>query len=300
MSDPVSATSKRMDCVQTGLVGKGILRSGSPWLHEQEAAAQGLRLCYTLFDFSARNWEDDELGALLQSAARIGFAGLNVTYPFKQAVIPLLDELDEAAAKVGAVNTVAFTDRGWIGCNTDMTGFATSFAAGLDGADCSAALQIGCGGAGAATAHAMLSLIGIETLWLYDADADRAARLHDLLAQAYGAARVALADDPAVTARHVAGLVNATPMGMVKFPGMPLPDAAIEQRHWVADIVYFPLETEFLIAARRKGCRVLDGSGMAINQAAEAFEIFTGHRADRPRMLASFAEFSRTSAKPVV
>ncbi len=297
MSDPVTGTSDRDGRVLVGLVGKGILESGSPWLHEQEGAAQGLQLSYELFDFTARNLLDDELAAVLESSAQLGFAGLNVTYPFKQAVIPLLHALDASASKVGAVNTVAFTPSGWIGSNTDMTGFATSFGAGLDGVDCSSALQIGCGGAGAATAHALLSLTGIGKLWLHDADPVRAGRLIDQLALAYGADRVGLANDVSATARIVAGLVNATPMGMAKFPGIPLPAAAIEARHWVADIVYFPLQTEFLRTARAKGCRVLDGSGMAVHQAAEAFEIFTQHKADRQRMLASFTDFTRTAAK---
>lgn len=297
MSDPVTATSECKAQVLVGLVGKGILASGSPWLHEQEGAAQGLQLRYELFDFTARNLPDDALGTVLKEAAQGGFAGLNVTYPFKQAVIPLLDELDASASKVGAVNTVAFTPRGWIGSNTDMTGFAASFLSGLGDVDRASALQVGCGGAGAATAHAMLSLIGVGKLWLHDADPQRAERLLGQLAAVYGADRVALTQDPVATAQTVAGLVNATPMGMAKFPGMPLPAAAIEQRHWVADIVYFPLETEFLRTARAKGCRVLDGSGMAVHQAAEAFEIFTQQRADRQRMLASFTDFTRTAAK---
>lgn len=300
MPDLVTDTSEREAQVQVGLVGKGILASGSPWLHEQEGAAQGLRLRYDLFDFTARNLPDDDLGAVMKAAAQDGFAGLNVTYPFKQAVIELLDEIDASASQVGAVNTVAFTAQGWIGSNTDMTGFATSFLSGLGDVDRASALQIGCGGAGAATAHAMLSLVGIGKLWLLDADPERALRLSEQLAAVYGSDRVALASDPASIAQDVAGLVNATPMGMAKFPGMPLPATAIEQRHWVADIVYFPLETEFLHSARVKGCRLLDGSGMAVHQAAEAFEIFTQHKADRQRMLASFTDFTRTAAKLTV
>ena len=117
------------------------------------------------------------------------------------------------------------------------------------------------------------------------------------LTQIYGAARVVVGADAARAAAAADGLVNATPMGMDKFPGLPLPASAIEPRHWVAEIVYFPLVTEFLAEARRKGCRTLDGGGMAVHQAAEAFEIFTGKSANRQRMQASFTAFAAERSK---
>ena len=80
-------------------------------------------------------------------------------------------------------------------------------------------------------------------------------------------------------------------MGMVGSPQPPFDISRLTPRHWVADIVYFPLETQLLRAARSRGCRTLDGSGMVVYQAAAAFEIFTGRRADRPRMLRSFIEY---------
>lgn len=297
MTNPPPATGIGPDRVMVGLAGRGILQSRTPWMHEQEADAQGLRMVYALFDFTDRGWADWELAPLLDAAQRLGFAGLNITFPFKQTVIGTLDELDEAAASVGAVNTVSFRSGRRIGSNTDMTGFAEGFRAGLAGADLASVLQIGCGGAGAATANAMLGPLGVEQVVLFDADYARAASLRDQLARTHGAHRVVLCDDAAAGAAMSAGIVNATPMGMAKFPGMPLPAAAIEARHWVADIVYFPLETELLAAARRKGCRTLDGSGMAMHQAAEAFEIFTGLKADRARMAASFAAFTAPPAE---
>lgn len=279
-----------------GLAGRGILQSRTPWMHEHEADAQGLRLIYALFDFTDRVWADWELATLLDATQRLGFAGLNITFPFKQTVIGMLDGLDDAADSVGAVNTISFRDGRRIGSNTDVTGYAAGFRAGLAGADLSCALQIGCGGAGAATAHAMLGDLGVERLTLYDADRARAAALGQQLAQRYGGDRVAVTADVALAAADATGIVNATPVGMAKFPGMPLPEEALEARHWVSDIVYFPLETRLLAAARRKGCRTLDGRGMAVNQAADAFGIFTGRTADRERMAASFAAFATQPA----
>lgn len=275
--------------ILTGLVGRGILASRSPWLHECEADAQGLRLVYSLFDFSDRSWQDDALPQLLDAVQLIGFSGINVTFPFKQAILPLLDDLSDGARQIGAVNTVSFVGGRRVGHNTDVTGFAAGFRTGLPGAATDLVLQLGCGGAGSATAHALLADLGVRQLALFDSDAERLAALCEQLTKRFGGDRVVLCSDPAACAARADGLINATPVGMAKFPGLPLPAAAIAPRHWVADIVYFPLETELLAEARRKGCRTLDGSGMAVGQAVEAFEIFTGQAADRRRMLASFA-----------
>ena len=281
--------------VLTGLAGRGISQSRTPWMHEQEGDAQGLQLSYELFDFTARGWTDDHLPKLLDDVQAGGFAGINVTLPFKQAVIPHLDSLSESAGRIGAVNTVAFTGGRRIGHNTDVTGFGESLRAGLAGLDRSCVLQLGCGGAGAATAHALLG-DGVERLLLSDVDVVRAADLTGHLNEIYGSGRAAVATDPAQAAALAVGLVNASPMGMDKFPGLPIAEAAIEPRHWVADIVYFPLETAFLRAARAKGCRALDGSGMAIRQAAAAFEIFTGLKPNLLRMTDSFAAFTAPGA----
>ena len=283
----------------TGLIGSGILASRSPWLHEQEAEAQGIRLLYTMFDFAHRGWDEDRLPALLQALQLVGFAGVNVTYPFKQAIIPLLDELSDEAAAIGAVNTVAFRGDLAIGYNTDMLGFAIGMQQGLPHARVERVLQLGCGGAGAAVAHALLARLAVGTLVLHDVARDRAERLAALLAERYGADRVFLADDPVTQAASCNGIVNASPVGMAKFPGLPLPADAIESRHWVADIVYFPLETDLLREARMKGCATLDGSRMVVHQAAEAFRIMTGRPADADRMMQSFASFAGTLPRAV-
>ena len=282
--------------ILTGLVGRGIVRSRSPWLHEQEGDAQGLRLAYSLFDFTDRGWGDDRLADMIAAAQLLGFAGLNITFPFKQAVIPLLDELSDGARAIGAVNTVAFRGGKRIGYNTDVTGFATSFKAGLPDVARGCVLQLGCGGAGSATAQALLADIGAEHLVLYDTDQARAEALATQLAAQHGAGRVSVTSDAAGAAASADGIVNATPIGMAKFPGLPIAAEAIQSSHWVAEIVYFPLETALLAAARAKGCRTVDGMGMAVKQAADAFGIFTGLPADNARMMASFAKFDTVPA----
>ncbi|HWU04041.1 MAG TPA: shikimate dehydrogenase, partial [Novosphingobium sp.] len=220
--------------VLVGLVGRGITESRTPWMHECEGDAQGLRLLYALFDFSDRGWGDERLPELLDAVQQVGFAGLNVTFPFKQAIIPYLDELSDGAKAIGAVNTIAFRDGRRIGYNTDVSGFADAFLAGLGDVKRERVLQVGCGGAGSATAHAMLSAIGAGHLALFDTDPARAEALRAQLAATYGEARVSITTDVAASAASADGILNATPIGMAKFPGMPIAASAIEARHWVS------------------------------------------------------------------
>ncbi len=288
-----SANPRQIDQAKilTGLAGREILASRSPWLHEQEAAAQGLDLEYTLFDFAAREWDEGHLPLLLEEVEALGYAGLNITYPFKQAIIPLLDELSTDAHQVGAVNTVSFANGRRTGFNTDVTGFAESFRTGLQGAERQHVVQIGAGGAGSATAHALLSE-EVGRVTIFDTDLRRASQLVEQLQAEFGKDRAAAGADIAQVMTTADGILNATPMGMAKHPGSPVSLDLICPKHWVADIVYFPLETQLLRSAREKGCRILDGSGMVTNQAATAFAIFTGLPADRDRMRENFAKFT--------
>lgn len=275
----------------TGLVGQNILASRSPWLHEQEAEAQGLRLTYVLFDFAARQWSPSDLPRLLDAAQLVGFSGVNITHPFKQDVIPLLDDLAPSARKVGAVNTVQFIDGKRIGHNTDVTGFGESVRRGLPGAALGRVVQFGAGGGGAATSHALLDL-GARELVLVDADVARREKLTSQLAAEFPSAVLTQTDDGNAFVATADGIVNATPVGMAAYPGTPFDTSLLQPSQWVADIVYFPLETQLLMDAKARGCATLAGSGMAVFQAADAFDIFTGKTADRARMLQSFDAFA--------
>jgi shikimate dehydrogenase len=275
--------------IRTGLIGREIQASRSPWLHEQEARALGVPLVYTLVDFAAQGWDEADLPRALDALAAARFAGVNVTHPYKQAIISHLDGLAPSATRVGAVNTVQFAGGKRIGHNTDMLGFAESMKLGLSDAATDRVVQLGAGGAGSATAHALLTL-GAKQIVLIDSDTTKRSALATTLRNDYGGDRVVESDDIETALATADGLVNATPVGMVGHPGLPIPASLIDPRLWIADIVYFPLETELLALARAKGCRTLDGSGMVVQQAAAAFDIFTGENADRARMLASFRE----------
>lgn len=276
--------------IRTGLIGREIHASRSPWLHEQEARALDLPLTYSLVDFAVQGWGPAELPHVLNALAAAGFAGVNVTHPYKQAITTHLDSLAPSAARVGAVNTVLFHEGKRIGHNTDMLGFAESMRQGLNDVAMDRIVQLGAGGAGSATAHALFTL-GAEQIILIDSDAAKRGKLAAALRDEYGTQRAVEGEDVKAALADADGLVNATPVGMVGYPGLPVPAHLIEPHLWVADIVYFPLETDLLALARSRGCRTLDGSGMVVQQAAAAFEIFTGAIADRARMLESFRGF---------
>ena len=273
--------------VLAGLIGAGIQASRTPALHEQEGDAQGMRYLYRLIDLDALKLDSGALADLLVAAERMNFTGLNITFPCKQAIIPLLDELSPEARGIGAVNTVVLKDGKRIGHNTDCLGFAEGFRRGLGDVARKRVVQMGAGGAGAAVAHALL-LEGVETLSIFDVEVSRAEALANNLNQHFGAGRVRAGHDLPTAMAEADGLVNTTPMGMAKLPGMPVPVELLRSALWVAEIVYFPLETELLRNARAIGCRTLDGGNMAVFQAVKAFELFSGVAPDAQRMLAHF------------
>ncbi|UES39324.1 shikimate dehydrogenase [Roseibium aggregatum] len=277
--------------VLAGLIGRGIARSRTPEMHMAEAAAQSLRGVYRIIDVDTLPEDEQNLKAIVHAAEVTGFNGLNVTYPFKMEVIPLLDQLSPNAAAVGSVNTIVFRDGKRIGHNTDLWGFAESFRQNMIGVSLKTVLLIGAGGAGVAVAHALADC-GVQHLKIFDVDTVRV----EQLARQVRSNRQGLTVEPVTTldaasCANLSGIVNASPVGMAKTPGTPFPLALLKPDMWVADIVYFPLETELLAGARRLGCRVLPGSGMAVFQAVRAFELFTGRRADPVRMKAAFDAF---------
>ncbi|MEZ0168227.1 shikimate dehydrogenase [Microvirga sp. TS319] len=274
--------------VLVGLVGTGIQASRTPRLHEQEGAEQGLRYVYKLIDLEMFGLDASALLDILKAARYFGFAGLNITHPCKQAIIPLLDDLSPDAAALGAVNTVVLKNGRSIGHNTDWWGFAESFRRELSDVRRSRVVQFGAGGAGAAVAHALLTL-GTGEVIVVDQDDGRAQRLVATLRERFGQSRAATGIPVADAMATADGMVNATPLGMAKYPGMAVPADLLRSDLWVADIVYFPLETELLAQARAHGCRTMSGGGMAVFQAVGAFRLFTGREPDATRMLQHFS-----------
>jgi len=275
--------------VLVGLVGNSIQASRTPGLHEREGAEQGLRYIYKLIDLEALGLDVGALPEILTAAQRFGFSGLNITHPCKQSVIQLLDELSPDAAALGAVNTIVLKDGRRVGHNTDWWGFAESFRRELADVRVGRIVQFGAGGAGAAVAHALLTL-GAGEITLIDTDEARARDLAAALCERFGGRRALLGSSVVDAMAAADGMVNTTPLGMAKYPGMAVPVDLLRPDHWIADIVYFPLETELLRQARLRGCRTMSGGGMAVFQAAGAFRLFTGLEPNTERMLRHFNE----------
>ena len=273
--------------VLLGLIGAGIQRSLSPALHEEEGRHHGLRVHYQLIDLDVARAGVEALPGLIAAARMMGFAGLNITYPCKQAVIPRLDELSPEAREMGAVNTVVCRDRRLTGHNTDGSGWSWGFRRALPRAKLDRVVVLGAGGAGSAVAHAALRL-GTGNLVIVDKDSARAVELARHLNDVHGAGRASASQDIAAALLGADGLIQATPVGMEKLPGMPLPERLLRPDLWVSEIVYVPLETELLKAARRIGCPTADGGHMNVGQASRAFELFTGLKADVDRMEGHF------------
>ena len=275
----------------TGLIGHGVGPSLTPEMHEREAERQGLRYVYKVIEQPDGAVDPAHLGRLLAAAVELGYDGLNVTHPVKQAMVPLVDETAPAVRAIGALNTIILRDGRTTGHNTDVTGFTRAFTDGLPDVDRDRVVLLGAGGAGTAVAHALVDL-GVRRLFVVDLDHERAARLAESVGG--GATEVEIVQPTAgwlrATVAMATGLINASPMGMAAHPGSPIPSELLRPELWVADIVYRPLHTTLLEDAAAAGCTVLTGAGMAVHQAADAFELITGRPADRAAMLRDFDE----------
>src|SRR4051794_16331029 len=288
MSKRGYAASKKL---LTGLIGAPIAHSASPAMHESAAEALGLRGHYQLIEVAGADAAG--LRMMLEGVRRLGFAGVNVTFPYKEAVVPLLDELAPGAAAMGAVNTVVAKDGRLTGHNTDTTGFARAVAPLLAPSG-NAVAVIGAGGVGKAIAFALASR-KVSDIRIFDTEKARAETLVSLLAPRGGARLAASVED---ALQGATGLVNGTPVGMLPNRGMPVPATLLHDKLWVADAVYSPLITPLLAAAQERGARIMTGRELAIYQAADAFELFTGLAPSTDAMGEAFDEVmaARSSA----
>jgi shikimate dehydrogenase len=267
------AQSSNREKFLTGLIGAPIAQSAAPAMHEQAADALGVRCHYQLIEVAGADAAG--LRALLDGVRRLGFAGVNVTFPYKEVVVPLLDEMSERARDIGAVNTVVVRDGRLIGHNTDTTGFERAIADLVAVSNRGAVALIGAGGVGKAIAFALASL-GVAGISIFDADQAKAERLAMQLRNRLQARVVAGIAD---ALQGAVGVVNATPVGMLPDRGLAVPEPLLNRDLWVADAVYTPLWTPLLTAAKARGARLMTGRELAIYQAADAFELFTGLKA---------------------
>lgn len=278
-----------------GLIGDGITASLSPPMHEREGREQGLLYLYRPVDVAALGFEgqagQDQVPALLAYGRRLGFNAFNITHPFKQSVMQHLDEVDDDAANLGAVNTVILRDGRAIGHNTDYSGYISGLRAALPDADLRSVVQLGAGGAGSAVAYALLR-DGAQELVLIDLDVQRATERAADLQRQFPESRVIARPHAELRDALAAatGFAHCTPVGMHLHPGMPVEADWLHPGLWVSDVVYLPVETELIRAARDRGCAVVDGGRMAVGQALDAFALITGRPADADRVRTHFLD----------
>ncbi len=260
-------------------------------MQEHEGLACRLNLTYRRIDAAVEQLTTADLPEVLHWVRRLGFDGINVTHPFKQAIIPLLDELTDDARDLGAVNTVLRRGERLIGANTDWSGYGQAFRRFLPEAVHDRVVLVGAGGAGSAVGYALLEQ-GAAHVSLVDVDAEQAEDCVSRLQRVFGTERITVGNDVAASLATAQGLVNATPVGMTGHPGMPVDSGLVRPDLWVSDVVYFPLETELITHARSQGCRVVPGGAMAVFQAVDAFRLFTGQEPDAERMVSYFKELT--------
>lgn len=276
----------------TGLLGAPIAHSASPAMHERAADALGVRCHYHLIEVADAG--RDALRAILDGVRRLGFAGINVTFPYKEAVVDLLDGLSPGARAIGAVNTVVARDGQLTGYNTDTTGFARAAKELVSHSDHGPVAVIGTGGVGKAIAFALADL-DVSDIRVFDTDI---AKADQLVAQLQGRQAIRRTATVEAALTGAVGLVNGTPIGMLPNRETPVPDALLHAGLWVADAVYSPLWTPLLNAAKAKGAQVMTGRDLAIYQAADAFELFTGMAPSAAEMGIAFDDIMRKRYPP--
>jgi len=263
-----------------GVIGYPLEQSLSPVFQQAALDHLGLDIVYEPWPTTA-----DGLATRLTGLRAPAVVGANVTIPHKQAVIPLLDELDYIAEKVGAVNTIVNLEGRLLGANTDVAGFlgALRFEAGFDAAD-RRAVVAGAGGAARAVVVALCE-VGAKAVTVINRTDSRAAELvADLLPGAGTTKLNALPDDGGSWAAALAEcdlLVNCTSVGSAETgeKDSPVPEGHLRSNMLVYDLIYRPSETPLMRSARARGCRVLGGLPMLVYQGAASFEIWTGREA---------------------
>ncbi|PWW00329.1 shikimate dehydrogenase [Hoeflea marina] len=268
--------------LRLGLIGGNIRASRSPALHRAAGRLAGLDTSYDLLI-------PDEMGLsfeqVLADCSAAGYRGVNVTYPFKERVVPLLRICDPLIAALRAVNTVVFETHGMVGHNTDYSGFISAYRDRFGAAAPGKVVLVGAGGVGRAIAFGLVKL-GAAELRIVDRDMTKAADLAGALAGLGGAGpAVVIEPDVRAASRSAEGILNCTPVGMVGSDATPVPDDCLDGVRWAFDAVYTPVETRFKTEAEAAGVSVLSGYELFFHQGVDAFGIFTGTPLADPRRL---------------
>jgi shikimate dehydrogenase len=262
--------------LRLGLIGGNIAASQAPFLHRQAGAQNLVRVTYDLLVPATLNRTMEQIVA---DCASSGYAGLNITYPYKEQVIPLLEISDPMVRRIGAANTVIFgADTSATGApqghNTDYTGFIAAYRKIRQDTPPGTVLMIGTGGVGRAVAFGLAAL-GADELRLVDLDLAKADALADDLRAAAPHLQITTSNDPRAPAKGAQGLINCTPIGMTGYPGTPLARDAMAGAAWAFDAVYTPVKTQFLADAASNGLAILSGWELFFYQGVHAWALFS-------------------------
>lgn len=259
--------------LRLGLIGGNIRQSRAPALHRLSGRLTGIEVTYDLLIPAEIGLDFPDV---FERCRTTGLRGVNVTYPFKEAVVPLITISDPEVARIGSVNTVVFGSKGPQGYNTDYTGFVAAYRARFADRAPGRVALVGTGGVGRAIAFALLAL-GARELRLVDRDVSKAKSLGRVLASfAPGDVDITTTDDVEAAVPGADGIINATPLGMAGNPGSAVPARLLDGCHWAFDAVYTPVETEFVRAAGAAGVNILSGYELFFYQGVHAFELFAG------------------------
>lgn len=282
----MSPEAQTTGTVRLGLIGDNIARSEAPRLHELAGSLSGIPVRYERLIPKDRG---QDFAAVFEGARRAGFRGLNITYPYKERVVPLLHVPDSRVAALGAVNTVVFGPEGATGHNTDRSGFVAAYRNVRGPAIPGPVCMVGAGGVGKAVAFGLLEL-GLRHLTLVERDLKKAEALADALRVEVPDLRAGVTDDVAGGAVGAAGIINCTPVGMVGYDGTPVPRALMKGAEWAFDAVYTPVDTQFLKDAEAEGLQVVSGWELYFYQGLHAYEIFHGRPIDEARLRQALME----------
>lgn len=259
-----------------GVIGHPIEHSMSPPMHNNAYKQLNMDYVYVAFHVLP-----EDIGNLILSSKTLGIKGLNVTIPHKTTVIPYLDEIDETAEKIGAVNTIQFKDGVAKGYNTDGIGAINSIKKHVKLQDKNV-MVIGAGGASKAISFTLINE-KIKSLTIVNRSKENAEKLIENIKKQTNFNNIGYhaMEDSENIINEVDVIINTTPIGM--YPNHevqpPIKTDYINKKHVVMDIIYNPLETQLLKQAKANGAKTINGTSMLINQGLVSFEIFTGQKA---------------------
>lgn len=256
--------------VRLGLIGDNIAASQAPRLHEVAGGLVGIPVSYERL---VPRDVGQEFESVFETASREGFRGLNITYPYKERVLPLVSVPDCRVAALGAVNTVVFAPEGPLGYNTDWSGFVAGYRHTFGDRAPGPVCLLGAGGVGKAVAFGLLSL-GLGDLTVVERYLPKAEALAAALRSAAPGLRVRVTDNVSQGAAGATGLINCTPVGMVGHKGTPMARGLMRGAAWAFDAVYTPVETQFLSDAVAEGLVVMSGWELWFYQGLHAFAVF--------------------------